>query len=114
MVLPSQLTWHVDGHTASFMIKQTEVYVYPDVCPFPIDGPCRMGPNRSCIVGYYIEMFGLEINVGATVVNGPVEFAWAFVGEPTDLELAQVWIIPKEDDVFAPWLHSFLEAEEEE
>jgi hypothetical protein len=30
--------------------------------------------------------------------------AWSLVGDPHDLDAAQVWIIPTADEAFAAWL----------
>jgi len=47
---------------------------------------------------------GLDCNVGSCPAASPITLCWTNVGDPDDIELMQVWVIPRNDDVFGSWL----------
>lgn len=98
------LEWHGDGHVLWLQLARDELSVAAVVCPHggDPDAPCR-ARQTACLVRHFVERFGLECNVGVCAPAEHLEVAWAVVGDRDDLDLAQVWVIPVADDVFASW-----------
>lgn len=108
MPLPDVLEWKVDNHTVTFMLDQAEVKMFLANCPVVIDGPCRFGPDGECIVRYYIQLYGIDLNVGSVIIDQEfVPIAWSYHGERNRLDEGQIWIIPVDDSSFGSWLASF-------
>lgn len=98
---PEELRWHDDGHELWLQLVRNELVVATVLCPHE-EGPCR-ARQTDCVVRFFIDRFGLECNVGTCAPEERLGIAWAIVGDPDDLDLAQVWIIPTTDDVYASW-----------
>jgi hypothetical protein len=101
---PDALRWHDDGHQLWLQLVRADLTVATVLCPHATDddGPCR-SRQAECVVRYFIDRFGLECNVGTCAPEEYLDVAWSLVGNADDLDLAQVWIIPTSDDVFASW-----------
>ncbi len=108
MDISGVLEWHNDDHEISAFLDQDEVKILGH-CPVVIDGPCRFGPSGECAVTYFIQTYGLDLNVGAVALNQDrIPIAWTFQGDKRRLDEAQIWFIPIEDTNFASFLDSFL------
>jgi len=103
-VTPDQLEWHEDGHELWLQLVRDELVVATTLCPHggESDAPCRVR-QAPCVVQHFVERFGLECNVGVCAPEERLAIAWAVTGDPDELDLAQVWIIPVTDDVYASW-----------
>lgn len=101
------LQWHDDGHELWLQLVRDELVIATVLCPHSVDDDeatpaCRVR-QAECVVQHFITRFGLECNVGTCAPEEYLTIAWALVGDPDELDLAQVWIIPTSDDVFASW-----------
>lgn len=96
--------WHDDGHQIWLQIVRSDISVVTVICPHTNDdaAPCR-SRQAPCVVQFFVDRFGLECNVGICTPSESIDVAWTLVGDPDDLDLAQVWVIPTTDDVFASW-----------
>lgn len=99
------MDWHDDGHYITLQIIGAELRVTSTHCPNESDPtqPCRH-PRLGCIVKEFIGRYGLDCNVGSCVATSPVVLCWTNAGDPEDIELMQIWVIPRNDDVFGSWL----------
>ena len=103
----AELRWHDDGHELWLQLARDELVVATVICPHASNrdddpGPCRVR-QADCVVEHFVTRFGLECNVGTCAPEEYLRVAWSLVGNPDELDLAQVWIIPTSDDVFASW-----------
>jgi hypothetical protein len=101
MSLTDSITWHNDGHVMLLELNRAEVRVLYLSCPE--QGPCQH-PTLGCVVRYFMQRFGLECNVGVAPPTPEMTIAWSLVGDFTDVDASQVWVIPTTDDAFAAWL----------
>lgn len=101
---PQTLRWHEDGHVLWLQLVRDELTVATVICPNAndSDGECR-SRQVPCLVQHFLDRFGLECNVGVCAPEERLEVAWTVVGDKDDLDLAQVWVIPLTDDVYASW-----------
>jgi hypothetical protein len=52
----------------------------------------------------FVDVFGLDCNVGVANAESNLEFAWAFMGDfDNPLESSQLWMIPVKDEIFYAW-----------
>jgi hypothetical protein len=95
--------WHDDGHVLWLELNRTEVVITAVLCPHG-GGPAACNHRKAgCLVQHYVNRYGLDCNVGVCPANEQIRIAWAFYGDEDDLDAAQVWIVPSEDDVFSAW-----------
>jgi hypothetical protein len=101
---PQTLRWHEDGHELWLQLVRDELTIATVICPNVNnpDGDCHTR-QASCLVTHFLDRFGLECNVGVCAPEERLEVAWTVVGDKDDLDLAQVWIIPLTDDIYASW-----------
>jgi hypothetical protein len=96
------MMWHDDGHEVWLELNRSELSVLGVKCPdHSTDATCR--PRGTCVVDYFVTVYGLEVNVGTCEPAGTIPVAWSLIGDAYDLDTCQVWIIPTTDDVFAAW-----------
>lgn len=93
-----------DHHTVSIRWDEDTLKIGSVWCPWESDDSTGMC-NRLrdyCVVERFFDVYGAELNIGTTSVDGPVEIAWIGVpgGSDIDSEYSQVWIIPVEDPDF--------------
>lgn len=100
-----EVIWHKDGHAIEIQINRSDIVITSIECPGHDDRECKLG-NFHCIVIWFLETYGLECNVGICTPAPTLEIAWSAVGDYSDPEMCQVWIIPTEDEAFAAWLIS--------
>lgn len=98
-----EIVWHADGHAMKLTISKSNVIVSEVICPGQEDRACKIA-NFDCIVTWFLEVYGLECNVGICEANPEIEIAWSAVGDFDDPQLCQVWVIPINDEAFAAWL----------
>jgi hypothetical protein len=95
--------WHDDGHVIWLELNKAEVVVTTVICPAKdSEAPCRHH-KVGCLVQYFVNRYGLDCNVGVCPASDQLRIAWAFYGDVDDLDAAQVWIVPVDDDVFSAW-----------
>jgi len=101
----ANMNWHDDGHWMTVQIIGPELKVTSINCPHSNDPtkPCRH-PRHGCIVETFINRYGLDCNVGSCPATSPITLCWTNVGDFEDIELMQIWVIPRNDDVFGSWL----------
>lgn len=98
-----EMVWHKDAHVIYLQLNKSEVVVSMVHCPGSEGRECQVG-KFDCIVKYFVDMYGLDCNVGSCECTSAIEIAWCAVGDFDDPELSQVWIIPVEDEAFSAWL----------
>jgi hypothetical protein len=103
MLHTAEMVWHDDGHVLYLEINQAELVVQMVSCPHGPQAPCRVNRHVGCVVEHFVFRFGLEVNVGVCPAAAELPVAWALAGDPTDVDLCQVWIVPTADEVFAAW-----------
>lgn len=101
-----ELVWHDDGHGIYLRIEKDKITVNPAPCPHSRseESACYHRGVSGCMVEYFVQMYGLEVNEGICPPSEEMEVAWAFHGDLYDIDASQVWIIPKADEDFAAWL----------
>lgn len=102
--------WHDDGHVLHLRLERSVLVVDAVVCPHGVDAerPCAQG--NGCVVEWFVGVYGLDCHVGVCPPRPALEVAWTLVGEPGDLDAAQVWVISTDDEAFAAWLTSQRQA----
>ena len=103
--MESELVWHNDGHKISLRLEKNLVVVDSVFCPHSESDnkPCHLTKD-GCVVVWFINLYGLECNVGVSPAKPELEIAWTFIGEPEDgIAAGQVWVIPVEDEFFQAW-----------
>lgn len=107
MADPGLLDWHADGHWIGFTLSGPELLVNAEPCPYSLihDADCQI--NGKCVFQYFVDIYGVDANVGTVPMGERVEFAWSVQGDIKDFDAAQLWIIPVDDATFGPWLASF-------
>lgn len=98
-----EMVWHRDGHSIHLQLNKNEVVVSMVLCPGSEERECQLG-KFDCIVKYFLEVYGLDCNVGSCECASELEVAWCAVGDYDEPELCQVWVIPVEDEAFSAWL----------
>lgn len=101
--IQTEMVWHKDGHVIYLQLNKSEVAISMVHCPGNEERECNVG-KFNCIVKYFVEMYGLDCNVGSCECAPEIEVAWCAVGDFDDPEQSQVWIIPIEDEAFSAWL----------
>lgn len=100
------LIWHDDGHNISLMLNRNLLLIDKILCPAggKEGSACYSKAVNGCIVDWFLNQYGLECNVGIIEPTPVIEIAWTVSGEwEVDVDLAQVWVIPREDSVFYAW-----------
>jgi hypothetical protein len=100
---PGEMVWFDDGHSMFLEINRSEVVVTTVMCPSGNESPCRVNQRVGCLVQHFVGRFGFDVNVGVCPATEQVPIAWALVGDPSDVDLCQVWVVPTADEVFAAW-----------
>lgn len=98
-----EMMWRDDGHSMFLELNRSEVVITTVMCTGGTDSPCRENKRIGCLVQHFLGRFGLESNVGVCPAAEQIPIAWAVVGDPSDVDLCQVWVVPTADDVFAAW-----------
>lgn len=101
--LETDIVWHDDGHVISVRINKSELEVTGIRCPGLPDSLCA-DEDYGCLVTHYVNRFGMECNAGVCPASENLEVCWTLIGDRRNLDLAQVWFIPKTDETFAAWL----------
>lgn len=101
----TEMTWHKDGHYFGLQLNRGDVVITHVHCPGNEDRKCELG-RFECIVKFFLETYGLDCNVGICDCAHEIEIAWTAVGDFTDSEDCQVWVMPVNDEAFAAWLIS--------
>lgn len=104
--IDKNMSWHDDGHNITLQIIGPELRIMGTHCPHEGDPtkPCQH-QRHGCIVKAFINRYGLDCNVGSCPAANIVNLCWTNVGDPDDIELMQIWVIPVNDDVFGSWLN---------
>lgn len=99
----NEMMWYDDGHVMYLELHRSEVVVTTVLCPNGNDHPCRSNKKVGCIVQFFIGRFGLECNVGVCPAEPEIAIAWSAVGDMSDVDLCQVWVVPVKDDIYSAW-----------
>ena len=94
-----EANWHDDGHVMHLELVKSEAQITSVTCP---GGECAHD-ETECVVKFYLDVFGLECNVGVCDMASDIPFAWAFIGRRSDLDACQLWVIPRADPFFQAW-----------
>ena len=100
-IVESNSVWHNDGHVIHLELNRSNVVITHIECPASEE--CRH-EHYGCMVTWFLEQFGLECNVGIGPAASEIQIAWMLSGDSHDLEAAQIWVIPVNDEAFAAWL----------
>jgi len=98
-----EMVWHNDGHSISLRLNKAELEIVVIACPGGESRACRYGDDE-CIVDYFIGRFGLDCNIGVCAPSEHLEICWSVSGDQNNPELAQVWFVPVDDEVFYAWM----------
>ena len=99
----ADMLWHDDGHSITLRINRSELEVLSITCPKSDDRKCA-SEEHDCVVEYYIHRFGMECNAGVCPAAENIPICWTLLGDQKNLDLAQVWFMPKTDELFSAWL----------
>lgn len=89
-----------DGHIISFVLDRDEVKISEIHCPNVGRTSLCNRRRNFCVVERFIDAYGIDLNLGRVVLNGPIEIAWSPVhGDESDLDLEfdTVWYVPIDD-----------------
>ncbi len=103
-----EIVWHNDGHAIHLTLRQDVLEITRTECPNGHGSelaPCWHA-EAKCIVTWFLDRYGLEVNVGVSAPTPRMEIAWGRSGSTWDLDTMQVWTISIEDDFFAAWVDS--------
>jgi hypothetical protein len=94
-----KVQWIEDGHVLHFRIDHDDIYISHVQCPFREKVSLCNRMRDNCVVDTYVGVYGTEVNIGSTTLDGPLEIAWVPVLGESDLdrEFIQIWIIPVTD-----------------
>jgi hypothetical protein len=101
-----EIKWHNDGHTVSLSLNKDKLEIIGVHCSNKekADSYCAHD-DVPCVVQHFLNIYGLECNVGVVNPSAEMTVAWAFIGDRhKDLGACQVWIIPTEDEAFSAWI----------
>lgn len=101
----SEMLWHNDGHHITLRLNKSEVEISDIFCPSGSAGECRHA-RVGCVVHYFISRFGLDCNVGSTAMAQNIQICWSLIGDAYDIDAAQLWFVPLDDEIFQAWLSS--------
>ena len=114
-----EMEWHNDGHTIVLRLDKSQLDVTEVTCPSDNGGACESdGRSRTspdglgCIVQYFIRRFGIECNIGVCPPEETMEICWTILGDERDLDAAQLWFVPVNDEVFYAWMSSHQNADQ--
>lgn len=101
---PEQI-WHCDGHELNLRINRAELEVLSVLCPSEekADAECKT-PDGECGVRLFIYRFGMDCNGGICPAISKMGICWTIIGKMSDLESAQIWFMPTEDEIFQAWI----------
>lgn len=97
--------WNVDGHRVLLQLNKNELSIQMVLCPHHEGRACQVA-GFDCIVTWFLDVYGLDCNVGVSEVASEMELAWSLQGDSSDPDLCQVWVIPTADEAFASWLET--------
>lgn len=103
-----EIRWHNDGHIVTLSLNKDKLEIIDVYCSNKEkdDSPCQHD-DVPCVVEYFLNLYGIECNVGVAPPNAKMPIAWALVGDRhKDLGSCQVWVIPTEDEAFSAWIAS--------
>lgn len=95
-----EANWHDDGHIMHLELVQSEAQITSVHCP---GGECGH-IDTPCVVRHFLNVYGLECNVGVADMVSDMPIAWTLIGNPRDLDACQLWVIPTEDTMFRAWV----------
>jgi cytochrome c oxidase subunit 2 len=75
----STMTWHEDGHSFCVTIDKSVAMPTMFHCPNRVDETSACMHDGDCVVERFMDVYGLECNVGVSEVSGPVEIAWTII-----------------------------------
>ena len=97
------MVWHNDGHIMHLQLTKHELTITHVTCPGGDDAAC-VHPKVGCMVDFFLGLYGLDCNVGIAEPNPSMQIAWTLVGDTYEIETAQIWVIPINDEAFSAWL----------
>jgi hypothetical protein len=99
-----QQIWHNDRHRMSLVLNKSDLSITTVTCPHgPDSGAACHHPTAGCIVRWFLERFGLDCHVGVAEPTPEVQLAWTWAGDHHDLDLAQIWVVSVEDEIWKAW-----------
>ena len=98
-----EMMWHDDGHSIRLRINKSELEIMEVSCPGLPDRKCAHD-EHECVVKYFTDRFGMECNAGMCPASEVLDICWTIRGNTRDLDLCQVWFMPKTDELFSAWL----------
>lgn len=103
-----ELVWHNDGHILTLTLSKETVRVGVLACPHgeKEGSPCYHQGTNGCIVKYFINMYGLEVNIGEVEASHHIEIAWSKEGSDWDIDLVNFVVMPLNDPTFKDWLEA--------
>ena len=101
-----EIKWHNDGHVVTLLLNKDKLEITGVYCPNrgKEDSPCAHD-DVTCVIEHFLNIYGLDCNVGVVTPSAELSIAWAFIGDRhKDLGACQVWVIPTEDEAFSAWI----------
>lgn len=103
--MDSVQVWHDDAHVMHLMLNGADLSIVMTECPHAgdVSAECYHQDISGCIVSHFLQIYGLDCNVGSCEPSGQMQIAWSPQGNVNHIEEMQVWVIPVEDDMFSSW-----------
>ena len=105
VVAEDEVAWNNDGHKVSLRLNKSDLEVSEVVCPHdPEDSESPCFTETGCVVTNFINLYGLECNIGVCPPEPEMEICWCIQGSISDIETSQLWFVPVKDEVFYAWM----------
>lgn len=96
------IVWNDDGHIVELVLQRDVLIVTGVVCPGDEDRRC-VHTQTQCVVEWFLRTYGLDCHVGVCDPASEIPIAWSLVGNPSELEDSQVWIVSTTDELYRSW-----------
>ena len=106
--MSNEYVWHVDGHHLFLNINNDRLEVTAGPCPFgqSEEADCYHAGIGGCVVAFFVNLYGLDCNVGVAPPHPTMEVAWSSEGSPWEIDLVEFVMIPTIDPQFVDWYES--------
>ena len=107
--------WRDDGHSIHVRLEKDTISVQGS-CPFGgrKGSPCHHEGINDCVVRYFVNMYGIDVNVGVADAAGSMPVSWSYGGNQWEVDSSTCWIMPNADSNFAAWAENERENNKEQ
>lgn len=91
--------WQEDGHKVLFKWQRDSILIEVVTCPHEGTNAACNYKRDFCLVQRFLGVYGVELNIGEILLDGPIEVAWTAEEGDSDLDqqYAGLWVTPVND-----------------